>query len=296
MTEKKLALFIGIIFTFIAAVGVIFFNYLPENRVPTNGFHMMEHRGYYAFQNNENKIIDLDVFFVNNNFNGDNKLIEKFSGLCLVSNDGMDYPFALSSDEVEFFTKQINDDKYNNRIIEQVIKIDLSKMDIPNESIKFVQLKYQNEKGQIVKKNLGQVQVDFVKASDDVAALSKRVSWTRVEQPTFTEVEYLVENKSENNIEIDNLQYGSTGVNVLAPLPIVLGPLDYKEYKFDVKLTGEKPGQPIVYMLKPQFTYMKDGNEKIGVFSNISTEKYLDPDMDLLEYLYNKEKAESNLE
>jgi hypothetical protein len=291
--QKKASIIVCIIFSIISIVGVIFFNYLPENRVPSNGFHVIEHKAYYVFTDKEDKTIDLDIFFVNNDINNNNTLIKKYTELCLVSKEGAEYPFSLSNNEIDYYMETQKNNKYQSKIIEQTIKVNLSEFSDLLDTVEFNKLKYKNERGQVVTKDLGSIRVDVIVGSNDVVALSSRLSWTHFEQPTITEVNYCFENGSNNKIEINNIDYGSIGVRVEIPSSINLDSSEYKECMYDVKLDGEKVGEPVVYMMKPQFSYSMDGNKKTGLFANVSTEKYLDPELDLNEYLYIREKKEA---
>ncbi|HEY5563761.1 MAG TPA: hypothetical protein VIK72_18730 [Clostridiaceae bacterium] len=292
--KKKIILLSVTICLIIAIIGIIHFNTKSADRMPSNGFYVMEHKGYYAFQDNEAKIIGLDVFFVNNKFNKDNELIQKYNDFRLVSSDGTEFPFLLSKDDINYFQTKQSSDQNKNKIFERIIPIDISTMNIPSKSVEFVKLKYKDDKGLKVEKNLGKIKIDILKDSNDMSALSARPVWQSIIIPTFTSVRYNIENISKSKIEIKDVDYNSIEVSVPLTSTIILNPSEYKEYEFGAKLTNEKTEVPIIYELKPKFTYVIDGITKNGVFANAETDIYRDNNINISEYLYQKEKSENS--
>ena len=271
----------------VSAIGIVFFNLRPENRLPPDGLYFIEHKSYLAFQESDEKIIPLNACFVNKNISKNRELILEYSNLSLVTDEGLNYYFLLSDKEKDIFMGIQDGEQYTDRFIEQMLIIDASNwvtnMQVP---ICFTSFNYIDDKGESITKNIGRIEIESVlEPTGAVAVLSQRLEWTNSILPTFATVDYAIENKTNSNLVVGNLFFGSIEIN-LAPSSFSLEPMQYKEVSADVILNNEAEGAPAVYIMKPKFNAIFDGNEQFHTVSNISIEKYVPEGVSLSEYFY----------
>lgn len=289
MKGKKRINIILYVCLFVSIIGILFFNNMLKDRFPQNGIYILNNKGYYVFNNSEEKKIALIMYYVNNKLDKDPTLINQYSNFRMITSDNKEYPFRLNDEQIKVF-ENISNDTDRDNIIEQTIYIDLESMNFSLGLVELIGIKYDTEKKKDIYEPFGLVEVDFVATDDHVTALSNRVSWMSYVQPTFTYVEYLFENYSDKQIEIKEIYYGQTGVEIVEASSILLNPKDNKEIKYEIKLRDEETGKHVLYALKPKVIYSENGLEKPAAVANTSLERYVNPELELKEYLYKKSK------
>lgn len=282
--KRKSFLPIISILALVIVVGIIFFNKTIDDRVPSDGIYFINHRSYYAYGVEDEKTIYLDCYLVNSRKN-EPDIFYSYSDFTLGDEAGVEYKITYSSADISNLLEPTAPKQSSGTIAHHEMSIKFN----PTTSTNITTLSYKDEMGNLVKRNLGLIQIDILpQTREQLSTVSNRVFWQSSIQPTFTNAEFCFENTSKSPLTITEISYGSIGVLIHeGGVPITFAPSETVDKIIPVDLTEEVEGEPIVYYLKPKFLFIVDEEEHWGIMKNISREKFIDLSEDeLREYLY----------
>lgn len=278
-------------------IGILFFNKNGSQRKPKDGFYPSNHRAYYAFSQNEEPIINLETFFVNNAFRTNPDRVTSYSDFALIDSEAnTELPFTLREEDLAAL-KSADGLVFQDvdTVFDRMLQIPVVNVALSERAINFTQLRYKDPDGNQVVKEIGCITVEGgYPESKEAAAMSARLQWEKYEQPTFDQLEYIFSSGGKA-VQIRSVSFGQTGVEPEITFPVQVAANDEITETYPVHLNKDVADEPMFYALKPKFEYETDGEIFTGTFGNTELEKYIAYDIDILEYLYQRSEKEKNL-
>lgn len=279
---KKFCYSALMVLVIIIGIGVLFFNKNEETRVPELGVYFFPQNSFYAAIPLEEMYITLDFFEVVKADDTDKYIFDGCSEFRLVSEEGREYPVNIYKDNVCDDNKDV--------MIRNHLRVKKLRSDVlitPNETVRIVGFKFKDKKDATVYRDVGCIEIYVLtNLKNGLQVSSNRIDWESFIQPTFDHVELIVSNNEQQNVEITDLFYGHTGIEVKDGTTFKIKAQEEKDISIDVALNKEKVGEPIVYYLKPVIKYTCNNESKESVCNNVCREMYYGTSEEIREYLY----------
>ena len=265
----------------IVIAGLLLNDATKEAKLET-GLYFIEARGALFVSEREDVTLPLLVYYFNNGKSDDSEIIGLYSDFTLLTDSGEEIPFEVSGDVLNGF--RFGDDE---RIKQNEIPVTIGHGALHNGSITITGLKYSDEKKQIKKVDIGKIFI-CLKANtyESVKMFARRIVFAKYVLPTIRQYGVFVENHSDEDIIINSVDFGETGL-VSKEVDFLVNPADESaEIVFDV--TENNQEGYYIYYLKPAFNIVAANKSLVVIQSNISSQRYIGEGNVLFDYFANK--------
>ncbi len=265
----------------IGITAFLLFNATKEKTLET-GLYFIEARGTIFVTERENINLPLLVYYYNNGENDDSEIIEKYTDFALLTDSGEEIPFEVPGDVLTGFS--FGDD---TRIKQNEVPVTIGHGAFHNGSITITGLKYSDEKKQIKEADIGQINIILkTDTCNSIKIASRKIVFARFVLPAIRQYSVFVDNHSDDNIIVNSIDFGETGL-VSKEINFLVKPADESaEVVFDV--TENNQEGCYIYYLKPAFNIVTANKPLVVIQSNISSQRYIGGGDVLFDYFANK--------
>ena len=283
---KRSTLFIICTTALLLVVGIVIaallFNDATKEAKLETGLYFIEARGALFVSEREDVTLPLLVYYYNNGKSDDSEIIEQYTDFALLTDEGEEIPFEVPGDILSGF--KFGDDA---RIKQNEIPVTIGHDAIHNESITITGLKYSDEKKQINEVDIGKIDIcRKANTYESVKVFARRIVFAKFVLPTIRQYSVFVENPSDEDMIVNSIDFGETGL-VSKEIDFLVKPADESsEVVFDV--TENNQEGCYIYYLKPAFNIVTANKPLVVIQSNISSQRYIGDGDVLFDYFANK--------
>ncbi|MCI8669630.1 MAG: hypothetical protein HFI34_08945 [Lachnospiraceae bacterium] len=244
-----------------------------KEKWPPDDIYVFNTKGYMAYETEEE--ITIDILLCSLHRNGKNPM-EKYENIYFETDTGIRYQSDITSNIKELLFDE------GEIISQSIVSFPLNGTFVSGNTLNFTKMILQNEEGREMVREFGNIEIELLQSSD----LSKQ---TVIEIPTaysarLDKFEYTIENKTKNEITVQELYLGDDFNYKVAPVSVP--ELSAQEIRVDFLETEGFGDSPEYVILKPKFQMLADqGQEYVcsaigrtaysGAISNAVLREYL---------------------